>query len=278
MTDDGDGVPLAADGFDACVIDLDGTLTIGERATRGAHEMLALASGRFIVLSNNSSHDAAGLSAELASLGLDVPRGCCVLAGETAIRILARERPGGRVLLLASAAIRQLASAVGLVLVDDRPDVVVLARDPAFSYTALERAANAVRAGADLIATNADLLHPGEGGAVVPETGALLAALRACCGDAPCRVIGKPEPALFTQALDRLGTRPERTLMIGDNAATDGLGARRVGMPFFQVKDGDLTGAIAYWRTSKRGQAQFPEIAEKGGVAGRRRKGSGVET
>ncbi|WP_298179271.1 HAD-IA family hydrolase [Saccharomonospora sp.] len=44
----------------------------------------------------------------------------------------------------------------------------------------------------------------------------------------------KPEPAAFRIALDRLGTAPEHTLMVGDSDEADG-GARRVGCAFAQV-------------------------------------------
>lgn len=42
--------------------------------------------------------------------------------------------------------------------------------------------------------------------------------------------IGKPDPAGFNMALARLGTRPERTVYIGDTYIKDVLGARAAGM------------------------------------------------
>lgn len=232
-------------GFAGYIVDLDGTLTVARGLTRGARELIAATGGAYIVASNNSSHSPSGLAAELAALGLPVPPTHIVLAGATAIDLIADEKPGARVMLLGSPALTAFAVAAGLEPVDDRPDVVMLARDESFTYAKLRRAANAVLRGAELVATNADPAHPGGGSEVVPETGALLAALRACCGDAPCRVIGKPEPRLFMEALRRLGTAPDLTLVIGDNPATDGVGAERLGMPFLLVRDSDTTAAIA---------------------------------
>jgi putative hydrolase of the HAD superfamily len=40
----------------------------------------------------------------------------------------------------------------------------------------------------------------------------------------------KPDPAIFRRALDLAGTRPERTLHVGDLHAVDVLGARRAGL------------------------------------------------
>ncbi|TWE14585.1 HAD superfamily hydrolase (TIGR01493 family)/HAD superfamily hydrolase (TIGR01509 family)/HAD superfamily hydrolase (TIGR01549 family) [Prauserella muralis] len=45
----------------------------------------------------------------------------------------------------------------------------------------------------------------------------------------------KPDPAIFRMLLDRLGTAPERTLMVGDSRSADG-GARELGCPFALVE------------------------------------------
>jgi putative hydrolase of the HAD superfamily len=42
--------------------------------------------------------------------------------------------------------------------------------------------------------------------------------------------VAKPEPGIFRIALERAGTRPEETVMIGDTWMTDVAGARRVGI------------------------------------------------
>lgn len=52
----------------------------------------------------------------------------------------------------------------------------------------------------------------------------------AASGVQPWRVIGKPGPLLFEEGLRRLGAAPATTLVIGDNPATDALGAARLGL------------------------------------------------
>jgi len=44
-------------------------------------------------------------------------------------------------------------------------------------------------------------------------------------------VIGKPEPHLYRQAIQILGTEPARTLIVGDRLETDILGGIRLGAP-----------------------------------------------
>ena len=58
--------------------------------------------------------------------------------------------------------------------------------------------------------------------------------------DSTTVAVAKPDPAIFTPALDVLGTDPSRTLYIGDTVHADVLGATRAGMPVVQLDPLDL--------------------------------------
>ena len=219
-----------AEGF---LIDLDGTLTAAGRALPGAAEMLRAMAGRFMVVSNNSTDVATGLARKLQRCGLPVSAGQLLVAGELAVRWLADHRPGAHVLVLGSPTLVRLARHLGLRGSDEAPDIVLLARDTRFDYRRLSHVANLLRAGAELMVTNDDATHPlDDRGRVVPETGALLQAVMACAGVAPAMRFGKPQPTLLRVGLQRLGIAPGAALLIGDNPATDALGARRLGIPY----------------------------------------------
>lgn len=221
-----------------CLVDLDGTLVRGRKALPGAGAFLDSLGGRFVIVSNNAEHTPLELSRGLKRLGLGIAPRRIVLAGATALDEIASTRSRARILMLASRSLMIHARDLGLVPVEARPDIVFLGRDRHFSYERLMRAANAVRDGAQLVAANPDLVHPGEGGAVIPETGALLAALLACTGPVPHRIVGKPEPALFEAGLALLGLPKRAVLMVGDNPATDGEGARRFGLRYCELRNG----------------------------------------
>jgi ribonucleotide monophosphatase NagD (HAD superfamily) len=51
-------------------------------------------------------------------------------------------------------------------------------------------------------------------------------------------MIGKPEPTLFEAGLKLLGLEAREVAMVGDNPVTDGEGARRLGLRFFQMREG----------------------------------------
>ncbi|GAU86440.1 HAD-IIA family hydrolase [Bosea sp. BIWAKO-01] len=225
-------------GIQGCLVDLDGTLVRGRQMLPGANVFLESLEGRFVIVSNDAEHTPLELSRGLKRLGLTIAPHRIVLAGATALDEIARWRPRARIAMMASKSLMIHARALGLVPVQERPDVVFLGRDRHFSYERLMVAANAVRCGAELVVANPDLVHPGPHGAVVPETGALLAALLACTGPVPCRIIGKPEAALFEAGLALLALSRNAVLMVGDNPATDGEGARRLGLRYFELRDG----------------------------------------
>lgn len=221
------------------LVDLDGTLIREHALMPGAVQLLALLGERAVIVSNNSTDVATKLQRKLRALGLSVSAAQLVLAGEETVRWLAAHRAGERVMLLASTHLRRLARRHGVNLCERDPEVVVLARDRSFNYDRLARVANHLRRGAELIVTNTDRTHPGAAsGAVVPETGALLAAISAASGVSPARVIGKPSPDLWQEAMTRLGTRVEESVVIGDNVETDGRGAQSLGLPFMLIGDG----------------------------------------
>lgn len=221
----------------AYLIDLDGTLIRGGAALPYAASLLGSLEDRFVVLSNDAEHMPEQLSRSLRAMNLHVPPERIVLAGATAVDLVAREMPGARVMLLASTVLRTYARRLGIELVETGGDVVVLGRDRLFTFARLAAAANAVRDGAELIVANPDRTHPGKDGTVVPETGALLSAILACTGDVGYRIIGKPEPPMFWKALTLLGSEADNAVMIGDNVETDGRGALRTGMSFVHVDD-----------------------------------------
>ncbi len=242
------------------IVDLDGTLIREHEVLAGAAQLLRRFDGRYVVVSNNSTHSPDSLSRKLHRMGLKVAPQALVLAGEQTLAYLRREHPRARIFLSGSRALRQRALAMGCALVSGDADVVLLALDPHFNTARLAHIANQLRRGALLVVANADATHPGPQGSVVPETGALLAAVRTASGVAPHRIIGKPGPLLLAEGLRRLSARAERCVLIGDNPDTDGLGARAMAMPFILVgshERAEVRTLSALWR-----RAPAPGAAE----------------
>jgi len=220
-------------GADALLLDLDGTLTVGDGSVCGAKFLLDRFSGRYAVITNNSSDLPETISRRLYRYGLAVPPSLIFTAGMAMIEHLAENDASSLVFL--SPELRAHALARGVTFVEDEAEIVAIGRDTSFDYSALTRAANSVRRGAKLVASNLDDRHPGAAGSVVPETGALVAAVLAAAGPQSVTVIGKPTPHLAEHALRVLGYSAARSVVVGDNLAPDGALADAIGAAFVPV-------------------------------------------
>jgi len=221
----------------ALLVDWDGCLAIGNRLLPAAVDFLRENQDRIAIVSNNSTDLPEDFSRVLARKGIAIPPQRIILAGSEALSLAALRKPR-RAMVLGSR--KMIASALrrAIPLHPTDADLVVLMRDTHLSYRRIERAANALVRGASLLVSNPDRAHPGENGRIVPETGALLAALTTCIGAAPARIdiVGKPGPHLFARACEALGVRHEDALMVGDNPDTDIAGAHALGMQAVLVR------------------------------------------
>jgi 4-nitrophenyl phosphatase len=211
------------------LLDWDGCLAVGGRLLPGAKHFLERFADRTAILSNNSSFTSRQMSRRLDGLGFSFPADRIQLAGEQALHYVYESYPKAKVLLLASRSMQRAALRLGLQMSSEKADVVLVMRDEKFDYQRLQTAASLVRAGAILVGANRDTSHPGVAG-IVPETGALVAAILAASGTQDVMFLGKPSPSAFESAMARIGAEPSTTVMIGDNPDTDGLGATNVGV------------------------------------------------
>lgn len=231
--------------YRAVLCDLDGCLIAGGRALPGAGTFLRALGERLWIVSNNSSDTAVTLAGRLKALGLEIPPGRVLLAGEQALDHLARTRPRARLRCLTDAPLVARAQACGFELDTDRSDVVLLGRMAAFDLDRLHRAVSDLVGGASLMVANADRTHPDQDGNPVPETGAWLAAVRACLPELAYACYGKPAPHLLTEALRRSGVAAADAIFVGDNPSTDGAAAHALGMDFIEIRRAPPGGAPA---------------------------------
>jgi glycerol-1-phosphatase len=119
-----------------------------------------------------------------------------------------------------------------------RADVVVVGAHEDFNYDELRTATQAVLRGAELISAGRDRTFPMEDGPW-PASGALLVGIEHAAGRTADVIVGKPEPAMYEAARDRLG--PGRVLAVGDMLEIDVAGARRAGLDSALVLTGGTT-------------------------------------
>jgi 4-nitrophenyl phosphatase len=221
--------------IEALILDIDGTLLRGETPVPGFHNLFTFLHSRrirFVLASNNATKSPAAYQQKLANLGVDVELERILTAGVATVDYLRRGlRTGAPLYLVGEPALREALLAAGFVLRRDATqpaEAVVVGGDSTLTYKKLKNAALLLQRGARLVGTNPDLLCPAEEG-LVPEAGTTLAALQAATGVIPT-VIGKPETFLFDLAVERLGSMPARTAVVGDRLETDILGGQRAGL------------------------------------------------
>lgn len=226
---------ILADAYEAILCDLDGVVWRGETPLDGAAEAVAALRDRHvrvIFLTNNSSRTPREYAMKLMRMKIPTPTSDIVTSGHTVVAELMRLglRAGDRVHACCADGLMRLIAAERLVPTKETTDVaaVVVGWFPKGTFTDIARAAALARAGVPLIASNDDATYPTEDG-VLPGTGALLAAITTAAGVEPT-ITGKPEKAMFRLGLDRAGVDASRTLVCGDRAATDVVGAKRAGL------------------------------------------------
>jgi len=223
------------------LLDLDGTIYLGEKLLEGALEFVDLLHQRdcdYLFLTNNSSKDSRQYVEKLARLGLPVSRDKIMTSGEATAIHVQRQKPGARVYIVGTEALENEFRARSFVLTDEMPDLAVLGFDTTLTYDKLWKLCNLVRAGVHYIATHPDYNCPTETG-FMPDIGAMIAFVKASTDREPDLIVGKPNSLLVDFAAERTGIPASLMCMIGDRLYTDiALGAT-AGIPTILVLSGE---------------------------------------
>ncbi|MBL1456802.1 MAG: HAD-IIA family hydrolase [Methylophaga sp.] len=238
----------------AFIIDMDGVLWQGSKPLPGLTEFfstLRAAKIPFVLATNNASLTQQQYLKKLADMGVEVTANEILTSSMATARYLVDTLPATkrRVFVIGESGLIEPLQQQGFTITstyyptdpdaetgDIWADIVVSGLDRQLNWNKLATATLNLRAGAEFYATNADTTLPTELGEVMGN-GGVLAALTAATGIEPI-VIGKPEPILYQQAFEILGTDKHNTIAIGDRLNTDILGAVNAGMRSIMVLTG----------------------------------------
>jgi HAD superfamily hydrolase (TIGR01450 family) len=229
------------DGYDAVLLDLDGTVIRGAEAVPeapGVVNELRQAGRTVQFITNNASRAPDEIAKHLTALGVRTAPEQVVTSGQAAVALLATQLPAGAaVLVVGTEALVAAVRSVRLQPVtaaSERPAAVIQGHSPETGWAQLAEACLAIRDGAMWIACNVDRTLPTERG-LLPGNGAMVAALQAATDREPT-VAGKPARLLLDTAVDRTGA--QRPLVVGDRLDTDIAGARAAGLDSLLVLSG----------------------------------------
>jgi NagD protein len=225
--------------IESWLTDMDGVLIHEGIPIPGADEFIKRLRGSgmpFLVLTNNSMYTPRDLHARLNRMGLDVPVESIWTSALATARFLDGQRPGGTAYAIGEAGLTTALHDIGYVLTDTDPDYVVLGETRTYSFEALTKAIRLIRDGARFIATNPDETGPSTEGPL-PATGSVAALITKATGKAPY-FVGKPNPLMMREGLNKIHAHSETSAMIGDRMDTDVLAGMEAGMETVLVLTG----------------------------------------
>jgi 4-nitrophenyl phosphatase len=215
----------------AIILDMDGVLwreneAIGDLAW--IFDRIGKLNWQVSLATNNASKSTAQYLEKLRQFGVTLKAEQIITSGEATANYLHQQYPGGgNVYIVGENGLVETLASHGFSNCDKDVLAVVASFDRLLTYDKLKRATLLIRAGAPLIATNADLTFPSPEGQM-PGAGAILAAIVAAAQVKPT-IIGKPEPEMYRLAIGRMEVPEEATLVVGDRLETDIAGGQKIG-------------------------------------------------
>ena len=205
------------------LMDMDGTIYLGNQLLPGAREWLALLDERqvaYYFLTNNSSRSRVEYAEKLQRLGLDIPEEKIFTSGEATTIYLRKAFPGARFYVVGTPPLIQEFERSGLDLAGPEADVAVLGFDTTLTYEKLWHLCDMVVAGKPYIATHPDINCPTETG-FKPDIGSMIELVATSTGRRPDVIVGKPYAPIVNALADKTGFKVEEHCMIGDRLYTD---------------------------------------------------------
>ena len=230
------------------ILDLDGTIYLGEELLPGAREVIdaiRAAGRRLLFLSNNPTHGPEAYVTRLGAMGITIAPHEILTTVTTMTDWLLRFHPHATVFPISEEPLKRSLANAGLQISESPSeiDIVIASYDRGFNYRKLQIAFDAIHVHrrARLVTTNPDRFCPFPGGRGEPDAAAIVGAIEGCTGVRCEQNVGKPDPFMLEAALARLGLTAAECLLVGDRLTTDIRMANAAGMPSALVLTGETT-------------------------------------
>lgn len=209
------------------IFDLDGTIYVDDLLIDGAIEAIQELRNddhKIVFLTNKSIDTIDSYVKKLQRLGIDVSHEHVVNSNYLTARYLSsRMGPDEKVMVIGEQPLLDELADMGIGISDNETEVsyVVLGWDREFTYEKLNRAFQAWKNGAVVVATNPDRTCPIKGGQI-PDCGAMIGAMEGATGEKVDIILGKPSPLAARFIVDDiLKLPPGNCYMVGDRLETD---------------------------------------------------------
>jgi len=227
----------------ALILDMDGVLWKESEAIGNLPEIFARIQALgldYILATNNATKTQKKYVEKLAGFGAYIPEEKIVNSSMAVAYLLHKRFPsGGNVYIVGETGLAQALEQAGFHQSENNCVAVIASMDRAISFEKLKRATLLIRSNVPFYATNPDRTYPTPEG-LIPGAGSIIGSLEISTDVKPI-IAGKPNPTLYEFALERLGTLPSQTMVVGDRLETDILGGQKLGCPTALVLSGIAT-------------------------------------
>lgn len=245
---------------EAAFFDLDGTVYVDEELSPGADELVGSLRDNDVsvfFLSNNSSADKQTYATKLKGMGIDADEDDIILSTDGVVRHLTQNGVDSTYVV----GTEELCGVFRRHGIDPKaadPSHVVVGFDKELTYEKLRRAAQEIQQGARFFVTHPDFGCPSENG-LIPDAGAIAAAVEKTIDHEPDRVFGKPRREMIEHVLDDEDLAPADIVIVGDRLRTEMKLAERLGADSVCVLTGDAD-RVDIEQTSVRPNAVVPDV------------------
>jgi len=207
------------------LLDIDGTISIGEEFIAGARDFLRYIEGvgKYIFVTNNSTKGTDDYIKKFQKMGLKTDASSFVTAVNASVEYLKKNYADKKIFVCGTKSFVSELKKSGIDVCEKEEAgtaAVLVAFDNELRYDKIYSACSLLsQTKADYIATNPDLVCPAPFG-FVPDCGSICSMITNAVKRKPL-FIGKPSPLMADMCLKATGFTKEETIVVGDRLYTD---------------------------------------------------------
>ena len=209
-------------GVKCFILDLDGTVYLGDKILDGSIEFLQELEKNNIVFkffTNNSSKNVQVYINRIKKMGYNFSDDKMLISNYVIINYIKENMPNKKVFVLGTEYLKNDFRMADINVVTEDADVVVVGFDTSLVYENVSKACTFIRNGATFLGVNPDFNCPTEDG-FIPDCGAICSMITASTGVVP-EYFGKPAHHTLEYVLKNTGFREEEIAFVGDRLYTD---------------------------------------------------------
>ncbi len=216
----------------AVVLDLDGTICLGNQLIPGANDLITLLhkqNKEIFFVTNSSTITRDSVYKKLINLGVQHVELNKVMNSTYAMAEYLMTNNYTQVYCTGTNQFIDEIYNMGIDTNSNVPEAIVIGYDPEFNFKKLEGAIKVYRPDCKIFAVNMDRTFPRDNGIITPGAGVIVAAFEHAVNRKIDLIVGKPSSLMLDLVLKDFIFKPEEILVVGDVYETDIIMASRYG-------------------------------------------------